>query len=52
MLGLGTARAWAVLGAVSAAHHGWPENAANFVAEGDPDGCVVGYIGIVPNSKK
>ena len=33
MLGLGVIRAWAALGAISAAHHGWPENVANYGAE-------------------
>ena len=45
MLGLGVAEAWVAQVAISAGYHGWPENAANCVAE------VEGYIGIVQNSK-
>ena len=33
MVGLGVPWAWVALGAISAAHHGWPENVANCVAE-------------------
>ena len=47
MLGLGVPPAWAALGAISAAHHGWPENVANCVTEY----CTVRerevYVGIV-----
>ncbi len=51
MLGLGVARAWAALVAISAGYHGWPENAANCVAEGGGNGYVEEYVGIVQNSK-
>ena len=33
MVGLGVPWAWVALGAISAAHHGWPENVANYGAE-------------------
>jgi hypothetical protein len=52
MLGLGIAEAWAALVAISAGYHGWPENAANNVAEGGGNRRVEGYVGIVQNSKR
>jgi hypothetical protein len=45
------AGAWAALVAIYAGYHGWPENAANCVAEGGVNGYVEVYVGIVQNSK-
>ena len=49
MLGLGVPRAWAALGAISAAYHGWPENVANCVVDLTARVREV-YVGIVPRS--
>ena len=47
MLGLGVIRAWAVLGAISAAHHGQPIFWANPASRGPLGGLLEGYVGIV-----
>ena len=47
MLGLGVPRAWAELEAISAAHHGWPENVAHCVAEYCTARVQEVYVGIV-----
>ncbi len=52
MLGLGVARALAVLGAVSAAHHGRAIFWANHASRGSLDEVREVYVGIVQKRKK
>ncbi len=47
MLGLGVPWAWAALVAISATHHGWPENVANCVVEYCTARVQEVYVGIV-----
>jgi hypothetical protein len=52
VLGLGVARALAVLGAISAAHHGRAIFWANHASRGPLDGVREVYVGIVQKRKK
>jgi hypothetical protein len=47
VLGLGVPRAWAVLGAISVAHHGQAIFWANGASRGPIGGLLEGYVGIV-----
>jgi hypothetical protein len=47
VLGLGVPRAWAVLGAISATHHGRAIFWANPASRGPLGGLLKGYVGIV-----
>ncbi len=47
MVGSGVPWAWVALGAISAAHHGWPENVANYGAEYRTARVREVYVGIV-----